>query len=119
MQKILEIVQDKGEFLFQIPAGLGDHIFISDAFMAVDLDFLDESADGSYGFGRREKDIGIEENAHWLRGLKGRLGFEPVGQLGLGLVELGDSLDRINFDGHGNSRTQENTFRRGFSNEVV
>ena len=61
MQKILEIGQDGWEFLFQIPAGLGDHILIRDAFMPADLDFLDESADGSGGFGRREKDIRVEE----------------------------------------------------------
>jgi hypothetical protein len=54
MQKVLEIGQDGGKFLFQIPAGLGDHILIRDAFMATDLDLLDESADGSYGFGCRE-----------------------------------------------------------------
>lgn len=54
MQKILEIGQYGWEFLFQIPAGLGDHILIRDAFMPADLDFLDEPADGSYGFGRRE-----------------------------------------------------------------
>ena len=54
MQKILEVGQDRWEFLFQIPAVLGDHILIRDAFMTADLDFLDEPADGSYGFGRRE-----------------------------------------------------------------
>jgi hypothetical protein len=43
------------------------------------LDFFDESADGSGGFARREKDVGVEENTHRLRGREGWVCFEPVG----------------------------------------
>jgi hypothetical protein len=87
--------------------------------MAVHMDFLDESADGSSGFGRREKDIGIEENTHRLWGREGLVFLEPSGQLGLRLVELGDSLLGVNLNGHGDRRTEENALRRSFGDQVV
>ena len=105
--------------MFQISAGLGDHIFVGDAFMAVVLDLLDESAYSSDRFGRGEKNIGIEENTHWLWGREGWVFLEPSGQLGLGLVELGDSLVRVYLDGHSDCRAKEYSLRRGFSDEVV
>ena len=40
------VLDGGGEFLFQISAGLGDHILVRDAFMAARLDFFHESADG-------------------------------------------------------------------------
>ena len=118
-QEALEIGQDGGEFLFQISPGLGDHIFIGDAFMAASLDFLDESADGSGGFGRGEKDIGVEENTHRLRTGEGWVFLKPSGQIGLGLIEFGDALVCVNLDGHGDCRAKEYPLWRGFSDEVV
>ena len=35
--------------MFQISAGLGDHILVGDAFMAARLDFFDELAGGVEG----------------------------------------------------------------------
>ena len=105
--------------MFQISAGLGDHIFVGDAFMAVVLDLLDESAYSSDRFGCREKNIGIEENTHWLWGREGWVFLEPSGHLGLGVIEFGDSLVRVYLDGHSDCRTKEDALWRGFSDEVV
>ena len=105
--------------MLQISAGLGDHIFVGDAFMAVVFDLLDESAYSSDRFGRREKNIGIEENTHWLWGRERRVVLEPSGQRGLGVIEFGDSLGRVYLDGHSDCRAKEYSLRRGFSDEVV
>ncbi len=87
--------------------------------MAERLDLLDEAAYSSGRFSCGEKNIGVEENAHRLRGREGWVFLEPSGQLGLGFIEFGDSLVRVYLDGHSDGRAKEDSLRRCFSDEVV